>query len=262
MALVDDASTLLWTPEGSEALVYLTGERHLTPATIRAAHLGWTPGVRLPTAAGGHWTARGIVIPWFDGDRLALVNLRRPDPTGPKYVHAFRDRPTIFAATFTTARPGTPLVVTEGELDALLLGQELADLAVVVSLGSASVQPHPATLDRLGRFHPWHTAHDADPAGDTAASKWPARASRVRPPIGKDWTEARQAGVNLRRWWTDLFAGVENPEVFTWTELAPWRWGSAVGEAIPGIIIDQPNPKQLRVALASLEAGPGDAFEP
>jgi hypothetical protein len=49
----------------------------------------------------------------------------------------------------------------------------------------------------------WFAAHDADPAGDKAASLWPARAIRVRTPKGKDWTEARQAGIDLRRWWVE-----------------------------------------------------------
>ncbi len=78
----------------------------------------------------------------------------------------------------------------------------------------------------------WYLAHDADPAGDRAAAGWPARAVRVRPPVGKDWTESAQygehlghKGVDLARWWRDRLGGVENPELFTWDELSTWRWG-------------------------------------
>jgi hypothetical protein len=49
----------------------------------------------------------------------------------------------------------------------------------------------------------WYLANDADPAGDTAASGWPARAIRVRPPDPhKDWTDTDKAGIDLSRWWT------------------------------------------------------------
>ena len=262
VALVADAQARIWTPEGAGALAYLTADRHLTEATIRAARLGWTPGVRLPRSAGGYWTARGWTIPWFDGDRLTKVNIRQLDGSIPKYAEAFRDGPSVFSGTFGTTRPGVPLIVTEGEFDALLLGQELADLAMVVSLGSASNRPNLAFLDRLGRYHPWHTAHDNDGAGDTAAAEWPARSRRVRPPIGKDWTEAKQRGIDLRRWWTDRLGGIANPEAFPWHDLAALRWGPGIDDPEPGIIIDQPDRTRLRVAFESLGIGPGDAFEP
>ena len=59
LALVEAASARLWTPDGADALAYLTGPRRcLTPETIRAARLGWTPprpgrGCRLDPR-GGH----------------------------------------------------------------------------------------------------------------------------------------------------------------------------------------------------------------
>ncbi len=75
----------LWTPEGSDALAYLIG-RGLTDATIRAARLGVVPSLALPGRP------RGIVIPWFDGDRLTLVKVRQPEGREPKYREVFRDR--------------------------------------------------------------------------------------------------------------------------------------------------------------------------
>jgi hypothetical protein len=78
---------------------------------------------------------------------------------------------------------------------------------------------------------PWFVALDHDPAGDKAAAGWPARAVRVRPPGAfKDWTDAAQAGVNLRRWWSDRLVGTEAPPLFTWDELAAFRWGPALHE--------------------------------
>jgi len=96
-----------------------------------------------------------------------------------------------------------PVVVVEGELDAILLGQELAGLARVVTTGSASSRP--ATQDelRMLRCPACFVALDADKAGDRAAAEWPLLAARVRPPEGKDWTEAHLAGIDLRRWWVE-----------------------------------------------------------
>jgi CHC2 zinc finger/Toprim-like len=236
--LVEEAAARLWTPEGGEALAYLRG-RGLTEATIKTASLGWTPRVSIPVKDGKtFWDVSGIVIPWLDRDRLAMVKIRRPAGSEPKYAEAFRDRPAIFPAP-EAVRPGMPLVVVEGEFDCLLLAQELADLAAVVTLGSASARPEGSTYLAMLPAPTWHLAHDADEAGDKAASGWPARARRVRPPAPcKDWTEAFQYPINLLRWWTDRLGGIEAPALSSWDELASRRWGPAIGDLTPGIIID------------------------
>ena len=64
--LVDEATTCLWGPGGGSALDYLRG-RGLTEAeaTVRAAGLGFTPAVMIPTRAGDRcFRFSGIVIPW------------------------------------------------------------------------------------------------------------------------------------------------------------------------------------------------------
>ncbi len=98
-ALVAEAEDRLWRPEGAAALAYLTGRRLLRPETIRAARLGWTP-----RAEGVPWNPPGVVIPWYDSAAgWTLVKVRPPDAwrarfpkerRPPKYVEAFRDRPT------------------------------------------------------------------------------------------------------------------------------------------------------------------------
>jgi hypothetical protein len=229
-ALVTEAAQRLWSPEGTEALAYLHG-RGLTDETIRAARLGVVASVSIPSRDGdSDFLARGVVIPWFDEDRLALVKVRQPEGSEPKYVEAFHDRPGVHPG-IEAIEPGRPLVIAEGEFDALLLGQELHDLAAVVTLGSASSRPEGGILVDLMAAAPWYVALDDDAAGDKAASRWPARAIRVRPPGAyKDWSEAAQARVNLRRWWSDRLAGTEAPALFTWDELAAWRWGPATHE--------------------------------
>lgn len=243
MNLVAEAEARLWTPEGAEALDHLTHHRRLTPETIREARLGWTSWAEVPTQDGRRFTARGIVIPWWDRGRLALVKIRQPDEDRPKYVEAFRDHPEAFPAWPTAV--GMPLVVVEGELDGLLLGQGLAGLAAVLTLGPASIAPESMARGRLVGLSPWLIAHDADPAGDKAAELWTSKCCRrVRPPEPfKDWCEAAKEGVDLRRWWCERLAGNPTPALFSWRELTAMRWGPAVGDATPGIVIDAPNSK-------------------
>jgi hypothetical protein len=198
-AFVSKASERLWQDDelGRYALGYLRGPRGLTDETIRAARLGCTLAL-----AGFRGAPRGWVIPWFDGDRLTLVKIRQPDPRDPPYYEIFRDRPGVYPS-LSTIRPGRPLIVVEGEFDALLLAQELASLDIgVVTLGSASARPEGSTYLAMLAAPVWFIATDNDDAGNKAAEAWPDRARRVRPPTGfKDWTEAHRAGIDLRRWW-------------------------------------------------------------
>ncbi len=81
----------------------------------------------------------------------------------------------------------------------MLLGQELRDLAAIVTLGSSSNRPDLITRAGMLAACPWFIATDGDQAGDRAADEWPTVRTRVRPPEPfKDWTEAAQAGVDLR----------------------------------------------------------------
>lgn len=263
LALVEAAAARLWSPEGAEALAYLTGPRCLSPETVRAARLGWTPGASVPTRAGDRsYQAVGWVVPWFASGRLMLVKVRQPDGRHPKYVEAFRDPARLVCYPGPeTVRPGRPLVIPEGEFDALCLGQALGELAAVVTLGSASARPEPSILGTMLAATPWFIATDQDEAGDRSAAGWPASARRVRPPGPyKDWTEAARDGVNLRRWWGDRLGGNEAPPLFTWDELSSWRWGGA--DASPGI--DNPGRRPGRDTLARAldpEADPYTAAE-
>ena len=149
-AVVEQAERLLWTPNGSQTLAYLQA-RGLTLDTIRAARLGLHPGDSYASRVfpdGNVFVPHGIVIPWFEGEDLALVNVRRPQAhkrywalRGSRKGGIYPSRSVIVA--------GRPLVLAEGEMDALLLGQELADLTPVVTMGSASDKPKPAALGAM-----------------------------------------------------------------------------------------------------------------
>jgi DNA primase len=228
LTLVESASIRLWAPEGVRALEYLRG-RGLEDETIKAARLGVVPSVMIPKKDGsGSWTAKGITIPWFDGDRLTLVKIRQPEGRTPKYGEAFRDRPTIYPAP-SMVRAGKPLVICEGELDALLLGQQIGDMVPVITLGSASNRPE-ALLDALLISPVWYLALDGDQAGDKNATTWPARARRVRPPAPhKDWGDVHQAGFNLVRYiWGGILPRPRTP----WEVLEAQRWGATEPESV------------------------------
>jgi len=201
LALVADAERRLWTPEGAHALASLR-RRGLADETIRAARLGVTEGVAIPKADGSAFRALGVVLPWSSAGRPALVKVRQPEGRRPKYVEVFRDPARLVCYPGPERiKPGRPLILTEGEFDCLLLSQELASLDVsVVTLGSASARPGPAALGPMLAAPEWFLATDADEAGDKAAAGWPARARRLRPPEGKDWTEFHATGPNRIRY--------------------------------------------------------------
>lgn len=239
-SLVDASERLLWAEEGRHALEYLRG-RGLTDETIRAARLGWTP-----RAVKVAWTPRGIVVPWFRSNMPILVKIRcddsfrsqfDPKRCPPRYLEAYRhpwtadlSDPPVYPG-LDVIEPGMPVVVTEGELDCLLLGQTLAGSATVITLGGAASSPGPSTIAAVTPAWPRYAAQDDDAAGDKAAKKWPASFRRIKPPGSfhktadgglandKDWSDAQAQGINLGRWWAEILGGVERPTLFTLDEL-------------------------------------------
>ncbi len=196
--VVQEAERRLWG-DGEHAegcRRYLRVARGLSDESIRAGRLGmvnvpiaWMPGKPC-----------GISLPWFDADRLTLLRVRQPNSFPIRYVEAYRDRPSVYPS-LDAIRPGAPLVVVEGEFDCLLMRQELADLASVVTAGSAASWPPGDVLEAAKKPSRIYLAHDNDDAGDKAGAPWPAGSTRVRPPIGKDWTDAYLRKINLREYW-------------------------------------------------------------
>jgi hypothetical protein len=129
--------------------------------------------------------------------------LWRPHNGAPRVLAYLREVRGLADQSIRAAKLGRPVIVAEGEFDTLLLGKELGDAAVVITLGSAALKPTDAILDRVGIGSGIFLAHDADDAGDRAASAWPCGV-RVRPPAGKDWCEARKRGVDLRAFWAGV----------------------------------------------------------
>ena len=93
----------------------------------------------------------------------------------------------------------------------MLLAQELPE-ASVITLGSASARTDSSVLSRMLTAATWFAALDADPAGDSAAAKFPARAIRVRPPDpDKDWGEVHAGGFNRIRYYWGRYLPMSRP---------------------------------------------------
>jgi Toprim-like len=97
--------------------------------------------------------------------------------------------------------PGRPLIVTEGELDCLLVAQEVGELAAVITTGSASDPPTPELIERARSASVIFAAHDDDAPGEAAAALWP-EAKRIRPLAGKDWVDSWRAGERIKAFWS------------------------------------------------------------
>lgn len=210
--LVDQAEAVLWSGYGSETRRYLLS-RGLEKETIRKARLGYQPSdewIEGLYADRKVWVPCGIVIPWFDGGDVTLINIRRPQGN-PRYVAVRGSHCGGLYPGRSGIVAGQPVVMVEREFDALLLGQELHGLVPVVTLGSARDWPSPRARNVLLAASPWILAVDNDEAGEKSADEWLSRSDRcvrVRTPegSGKDWTEAHQSGLDLRACWQETLA--------------------------------------------------------
>lgn len=218
------AEQQLWaTDQGKEALSWLHG-RGLTDETIKAFRLGWNSQAwfpkretwGLPTVRKENgkpkklWLPLGLVIPKLAGDRVDRVRVRQPEGDPRYYLLPGSD-------TGPLVIPGGPAcIVVESEIDAILLHQEAGDLAHVVALGSVSIRPDRATAAILDQSGTILLALDADEAGARSAWGWwhehYPNAKRWPTIRGKDPSEARQNGLDLRAWVMAGLLPVEEPE--------------------------------------------------
>ena len=219
------AEQQLWnTDQGREALSWLHG-RGLTEGTVKAFRLGWNSqswfqkreawGLPAVLRENGKpkklWLPLGLVIPKIAGDRVDRIRVRQPDGDPRYYLVPGSD-------TGPLVIPGGPAcVVVESELDAILLHQEAGDLAAVVALGSVSMRPDRGAAAILYEAGTILLALDADDPGAKSAWGWWRehfpKAKRWPTIQGKDPSEARQNGLDLRDWVMAGLLPVEEPEV-------------------------------------------------
>jgi ribosomal protein L37AE/L43A len=203
MARSDDLACRAWD--------YLTNERRLTPETIDRHKLGLNPDwlesdEMLPDRK---WKLPpGIVIPWLAGPHgIAGANIRQfhvklKDKylmgTGSRRRWAYPDLGPEWSSWLG------PVLIVEGEFDAIIGNQELSGLLPVLTAGGAQSKPWEClTSKQLSKCHRLLVCTDADAAGNDSWAAWQdfsPRARRLTPPGGKDLTEAVQAGADLVTW--------------------------------------------------------------
>lgn len=212
MSRADETSRRAWD--------YLTGPaRNLTSETIErhglGLNLGWLefhgplPGVGKPC-----WLPPGIVLPWHAGPLgIAGANVRQFHvELKDKYIMATGSRRRWVYPGPLVPWAG-PVLIVEGEFDALVAEQELAGLLPVATLGGAQCKPED-TLDaiNLGKFTKLLIAADADKAGQDCRDMWldfsPRRATSIDLPGGKDLSDALAAGADLRAWIMEVCTGL------------------------------------------------------
>lgn len=210
LELIEEGQELLWGPTGGRARNYLNG-RGFSDEIIRSARLGYHPGRPWDgDRVGGRkwhgiWIAYGILIPVFADGSLWGIKVRRAEGK-PKYVWASGGNGAGALYGADGVQPG-PLLVVEGEFNALAALQAAGDLLGVVSLGSASTTLNVRWMSLLASCTPLFVCLDQDGAGDKGAAALSGLSGRIRritvPPPQKDLNEMLQAQPGAIRPWLE-----------------------------------------------------------
>lgn len=219
-AVADTAFLELWDT-GAKAREWLH-KRGFTDETIGAAGLGYrsldtfdAPEVwGLPADHAKVFIPRGITIPWVIEGAMWRLNVRRPLTPAlmaegeAKYRGPAGHANGLYGGGLELGRKW-PVVLVEGEFDALAVRQAAHDLVNVVALGSTSGARRVRWLARLAACPVVLVALDADTAGEQAAAYWldalGSSARRWRPYV-KDAGEMLERGMDVRGW---VEAGIE-----------------------------------------------------
>ena len=236
--IIDHAHAELTSASGREARAYLHS-RGLDDATIGAYRLGWNRRTvvcdEVEDWPQGLIIPRGVVLPWllpgrsytdrydpntdppvyagFNVRLLGYPNLSDPPVTkngdpAPKYISA-QGSTRIYPYPYSTlGLPDRPLLVLEGEFDALLATQCLGDRFNVVTWCSASGDPAKVHVPDEFRVVPWYLLFDADTAGRAAAWAWreayPDAVILDYPPGVKDFGELYKSQNLYNQWLKQL----------------------------------------------------------
>ncbi len=218
----------LMASKGARMRLWLLENRGLHENSVIRFRLGWNPQQHFRSKRdwgidedGKLALPAGLIIPRLDSNgRLTGITIRRtdqaeakqfgryysiPSPRG-REIWALRQEP-LSDDSRTQKDDGWPLVIVEGELDALLLVQE-TDCVNLAALGSAGRKPqdlkrHKDFLELFVRAPAVFVALDNDEAGRKATEWWLETWKHTQPlylPKGfKDPTEAFLAGIDLKQ---------------------------------------------------------------
>lgn len=212
----------------AEALAFLH-KRGIKEETARSWRLGYGPG---------HWWHEGlwvhkpsILIPWHVNGALWQVKMRQLEPIKlpngdeirylplswcekPRRETEPAGQPHLFGAD-KLGVAGTA-IMAEGELDAILLDQEVGDLVPAITLGSCSASIPARAAQYLLPLRRILVAYDTDQPGRDGARSLVARYPGlplepvevpISPPHGKDIGDFLVAGGSIRDWIRYLLMG-------------------------------------------------------
>jgi DNA primase len=214
-AFIEWAESVLWSARGKDVLAWLRS-RGLSDESIRAARLGYIPmdDLENPEVWGtpnddirSIYFYAGLLIPGIIGGKVWYLKMRPAHPHGemPKYLNIRGSKSASLYGADCIVN-GLPAIFCEGELDAILLRQEVKELASVMTLGSATNELNVATwgIYLVQKNIPFYViAYDVDSAGNGGANKlsWLHAAKRLHIPIlrkgDKDLTDFHKSGGNL-----------------------------------------------------------------
>ena len=224
-AVIHLAQRFLWSPRGQHALDYLR-HRGFTDDTIRTAVLGYIPFVGdgrwyqdAPENWGlsceddlqdGVWLPEGILIPWYAEGYIWKLQIRRLSglkDADAKYVQVKGGCEGLYSGD--AIRVDAPLVICEGEFDALSGQQACSRSAAWVATGATTRARRDRWLARMGLASLVLVAFDEDGvdrngkrSGEEGAAYWEKILPHALrwPPWAHDLNEMMQHGYNLRTW--------------------------------------------------------------
>ena len=206
-AFIEYAVNLLWSEQGQDTLDYLRA-RGLKDETIRAARLGYNPAeMKRPGVKWGRkgivTLQQGIIIPWFVGEDLWRITIRdeKVAEGSNRYKQVAGGSNGLYLGYLLGY--DRPVIITEGEFDALSIAQEAGHDVSVVATGSTEGSHTARWIAALARKDLVLVAFDAEEKGDKAAQWWIDRlenAHRLRPWWG-DANQMLQDEIDLLNDW-------------------------------------------------------------
>jgi len=226
-AVLEQAITDLWAYDHKNILEWLNMSRYLDDEdSIRPFSLGYIPrDLHEHRAVWGLpeekdpqtgkektvWIPEGVVIPCRRGGQLVRLRVRRTTSPfqGKRYIFIPGGSP----APLIIDNHAPDTIIVESELDAILINQEAGDLVNTIALGALSMHPDTETHELIRRSRQTLLAFDSDEnlSGAKAAwERWSIHYPRaLRCPVigGKDPTDARKNGADIRLWIEAALAG-------------------------------------------------------
>lgn len=161
-----------FNPDGNEAEAYLRG-RGLSLASLTGARIGYIP-TRFESVWGGLKVVveRGISIPWVDGSsQVHKVNVRTENTDKAKRYKAVTGSCNGAYLSYRV-RPGSVVVLVEGEIDALSIASATDWKCNGVATGSTMGGRLLSVVAKLAMARRVLVAFDSDKPGEDAAQWW------------------------------------------------------------------------------------------